>query len=118
MLRTVWWITPVIAVILICAAIVIPMGAWIIAKSRLPLWAKGIWKWPMGDNLSATVARQLGLGLLLVGSAGLLLVVVVLRMAFHDLGFWVAWVATALLLVLGLVVYARSVTLSNRKPTD
>jgi hypothetical protein len=104
-------------VILICAAISIPMGAWMIAQSRLPSWAKGFWKWPMGENLSATVARQLGVALLLVGAACLVLVVVVLRMPLHDLGFWIAWVATVLLLVVGLVIYARSVTLSQRKRT-
>lgn len=72
----------------------------------------------MGDNLSVVVARQLGVALLLVGAACLVLVVVVLRVRLHDLAFWVAWCATVLLLVVGLVVYARSVMLSNRKPND
>jgi len=93
------------------------MGAWMIAKSRLPSWARGFWKWPMGDNLSATVAKQLGLALLLVGAACLVLVDVVLRMPFHDLEFWITRIVTVLLLG-GLVVYARRVTLSKRKPTD
>jgi len=115
MLRIVWWSTPAIVVVLICAAISIPMGAWMIGKSRLPSWARGFWKWPMGDNLSATVARQLGVALLLVGAACLVLVDVVIRMPLHDLGFWIAWAATVLLLAAGLVVYARSVTLSKRK---
>jgi len=68
----------------------------------------------MGDNLSAAVARQLGVALLLISAACLVLVVVVLRVPLHDLGFWVAWAATVLFLALGLVVYIRSVVLSRR----
>ena len=72
----------------------------------------------MGDNLSVSVARQLGVALLLVGAACLVLVVVVLRVRLHDLAFWVAWVATVLLLIAGLAVYVRSVMLSTSKPND
>ena len=107
-----------IVVVLFCAAVAMPMGAWIYAKSRLPSWATGFWKWPMGDNLSVVVARQLGVALLLVGAACLVLVVVVLRVRLHDLAFWIAWTATVLLLGAGLAVYARSVMLSNGKPND
>jgi len=114
MLSVVWWSTPAIVLVLIIATISVPMGAWMIAKSRLPSWARGIWKWPMGDNLSAAVARQLGVALLLISAACLVLVVVVLRVPLHDLGFWVAWAATVLFLALGLVVYIRSVVLSRR----
>ena|SRR5579859_3125066 len=118
MLPVVWWSTPAIVLVLIIAAVSIPMGAWMIAKSMLPSWARGIWKWPMGDNLSVSVARQLGVALLLVSAACLVLVVVVLRVPLHDLGFWVAWAATVLFLALGLVVYVRSVVLSRRKQPD
>jgi hypothetical protein len=118
MLPIVWWSTPAIVLVLICAAIAIPMGAWMLAKSRLPSWAKGIWVWPMGDNLSVPVAKQLGWALLLVGAACLVLVLVVVRMTQHDMEFWVAWTATVILLVAGIVVYSRSVMLSHRKPSE
>ena len=118
MVRTVWWTTPAIVVVFICAGFAIPMGAWIFAKSRLPSWATGVWKWPMGDNLSVVVARQLGVALLLVGASCLVLVVVVLRVALHDVGFWIAWTATVVLLIAGLAFYTRSVILSNGKPSE
>jgi hypothetical protein len=118
MLRVVWWSTPAIVLVLACAAIAIPMGAWMLAKSRLPSWAKGIWVWPMGDNRSVAVAKQLGAALLLIGAACVVLVVVVLRVEQHDVEFWVAWTATVLLLVVGIAVYSRSVVLSHRKPRE
>ena len=40
----------------------IGFGAWLIAKSKLPAWLKGIWKRPLGDNLTPTVSRPVGLG--------------------------------------------------------
>lgn len=47
-------------VLVIFGALSLVIGVWIIAKSRLPAWMKGIWKWPMGENLTPTVARTLG----------------------------------------------------------
>jgi hypothetical protein len=44
-------------------------GVWYIAKGRLPAWMKGIWRWPMGDNLTHDVVRALGWASLLVAAA-------------------------------------------------
>jgi hypothetical protein len=44
-------------------------GIWLLAKSRLPRWMKGIWKWPLGENNPAAVANLLGWSSLLVGAA-------------------------------------------------
>ena len=44
-------------------------GIWLLVKLKVPRWAKGIWKWPLGDNLSPTVARLMGWSALLIGGA-------------------------------------------------
>ena|GEM_PF-2818723 len=47
----------------------IGQGIWLIAKSRLPSWMKGIWKWPLGEGSPAAVANLFGWSSLLVGAA-------------------------------------------------
>jgi hypothetical protein len=79
---------------------------------------RGFWKWPMGDNLSAAVVKQVGLAGILLGSASLTLVIVVVVLPLRDIRFWVAWTVTVLLLVVGLVVYVRGVALSYRKQPE
>lgn len=56
-------------VLLIAGLAMIGFGAWLIAKSKLPAWLKGIWKWPLGDNLTPTVARLLGWANVMAGAA-------------------------------------------------
>jgi hypothetical protein len=77
---------------------------------------RGIWKWPRGDNLSAGVVKQLGFAGILLGASSLTLVMVVLVLPLRDARFWFAWAVTVLLLVIGLVVYIRSVALSHKRP--
>jgi hypothetical protein len=45
---------------------------------------KGIWKWPLGDNLTRTVIRLQGWAFVLIGAAGLVASVVV----------WLAYMTT------------------------
>jgi hypothetical protein len=48
-----------IEVLLVAAGILlIGFGAWLIAKSRVPSWATGVWKWQLGDNLNLPGTRK------------------------------------------------------------
>ena len=42
------------------------LGAWLLTKSTFPIWMKGFWKWPLGDNPSRNVAQLMGWSSLLV----------------------------------------------------
>jgi FKBP-type peptidyl-prolyl cis-trans isomerase FkpA len=103
-------------VLVLGAASTIPFGAWVVAKSRLPSWMRGIWKWPLGDDLSPEVANLQGWAALLAGAGALMALVPLLRLP--DRGATSrAGVAVAVLFVLaGLVAYVRSIVLSFRAP--
>lgn len=57
-------------ILLILGAIfLVATGTWFFAKSRLPSWMTGIWRWPLGDNLTATVVHLMGWASVLVAAA-------------------------------------------------
>ena len=47
----------------------IGFGMWLLVKSALPGWVRGIWKWPLGDQAESQVARLMGWSAVLVGAA-------------------------------------------------
>jgi hypothetical protein len=98
----------------LCGASGIPFGAWVIAKSQLPSWVKGIWKWPLGDNLSPTVADLQGWASVLVGAASLVLLVPLLLLPRRDAASRVGVAVAVLFLLVGVAAYVRSVVLSYR----
>ena len=49
----------------------IPFGIWLLKASRLPAWMKGIWKWPLGNNVTPTVIHLQGWAFELAGAAAL-----------------------------------------------
>jgi hypothetical protein len=57
------------AILLVGSVLLVAQGIWLFAKSRLPSWMKGIWKWPLGDRYPAAVAHLLGWSAVLVGAA-------------------------------------------------
>jgi hypothetical protein len=57
--------------LLSAGAFLIGFGGWLLNKSRVPAWMKGIWKWPLGDDLTPTVARLLGWSNVLVGATSI-----------------------------------------------
>ena len=76
---------------------------------------KGAWKWPLGDNLSPTVANLQGWANALIGIASLLLLVLLLVFPLHRV-IGLAWlVVAAAFLVAGLIPYVRSVMISRGK---
>jgi FKBP-type peptidyl-prolyl cis-trans isomerase FkpA len=102
------------AVLVLCAASTIPFGAWVIAKSRLPSWMRGIWKWPLGENLSPEVVYWQGWAGVGVGAAALVTLIPLLNgpdgSAISRAGLALA----ILFLIVGVVAYVRSVVLSQR----
>jgi hypothetical protein len=92
-------------------------GAWLLRKSRVPSWVNGIWKWPLGDNLSPTVARLMGWSALLVGVACGPTAVMA---AVWDRSptTWVAAMASMFLAGAGLFPWVWSVSLSHSNPAD
>jgi FKBP-type peptidyl-prolyl cis-trans isomerase FkpA len=101
-------------VLVLCSASSIPFGAWVIAKSRLPSWMRGIWKWPLGDNLSAEVAELQGWAALLAGAAALLLLVPLLRLPDRDVTSRAGLAVAVLFLLVCIAAYVRSIVLSHR----
>lgn len=101
------------AVFLVLAgASTIPFGAWVIARSRLPSWMRGIWKWPLGDNLSPEVANLQGWAAVLAGAAALVALVPLVRLPARDVTSRAGLgVAVLFLLVCG-AAYVRSIVLS------
>ena len=90
----------------------IPVGVWLLRASRLPAWMTGIWKWPLGDNVTPTVLHLQGWAFELTGVAALVaaLVVVVPHRAvvFGGLiGMFLAGAAT--------FAWVWSVALSRRR---
>jgi hypothetical protein len=89
------------------------IGVWL-AKSRLRAWMKGIWKWPVGDNLTPTVARTLGWANILAAVARPPAIVLILWSRGSS-----AWLASTLAMFLaGAASFAGiwSVLVSRTKP--
>jgi hypothetical protein len=90
------------------------LGGWLIAKAGLPSWAKGFWKWPLGDNITPAIVRTMGWANVLAGlaclSAAVALIVV------WDRGGWIA--SLTAMFVAGAASFAgtSSVAMSRSKP--
>jgi len=108
------WRVAAAVVLVLAAAATIPFGAWVIAKSRLPSWMTGIWKWPLGENLSPEVVYWQGWAGVAVGAAALVTLIPLLNgpdgSAISRAGLALA----ILFLIVGVVAYVRSVVLSQR----
>ena len=110
--------------LLFCVALSIPFGVWAIANSRLPSWMKGVWKWPLGGDLSPTVARLYGWANVIVGLDSLVLavLVIVLPQVPDNVAQARPVIVAALSAIVGALgvgcyFYARSVLLSRGQPT-
>jgi hypothetical protein len=97
---------------LLMGLVLIPFGVWLLRNSRVPAWMTGIWKWPLGDNLTPTVARLQGWASVLVGAAGL--VASVLRLMPYLPALFGAMVAAGLVGA-GVFPLVWSVRLSRGK---
>ncbi len=120
-----WWRVPGMVLLFLCVASSIPFAVWTISKSRLPSWMKGIWKWPLGDNLSRTVARLQGWANLFIGAASLVLLLLLAALPpllnreageVRLVGGAVLLLVVVLLLV-GVVLYVGSMLQSYKRPT-
>jgi FKBP-type peptidyl-prolyl cis-trans isomerase FkpA len=94
----------------------IPFGVWVIAKSRLPSWMTGFWKWPLGENLSPEVAYWQGWAGVLVGAAALVTLVPLLNGPDWSAATRAGLALAVLFLLVGIVAYVRSIVLSHRAP--
>ncbi len=103
-------------VLVLCSATSIPFGAWVIAKSRLPSWMRGIWKWPLGNNLSPEVAGLQGWAAVLAGAAALLMLVPLLRLPERDVTSRAVLAVAVLFLLVCVAACVRSTVLSYRAP--
>jgi hypothetical protein len=111
-------------VLFLCVATSIPFAYWTISKSRLPSWMEGMWKWPLGNDLSPRVATLYGWANLFVGASSLALLVLVAALPASPNGYADQvrlMVGSALFLVIallavGVVLFVRSMRLSNREP--
>jgi hypothetical protein len=102
-------------VLVIAGIFAFSLGGWMIANGRLPSWAKGFWKWPLGENLTATVVRTTGWANVLAGFAcppAIALLIVWDRSA----GAWIA--AMTAMFLAGAASFAGiwSVVLSRIEP--
>jgi Na+(H+)/acetate symporter ActP len=105
----------VLEVILVLAAtFMVALGIWLVAKSRLPSWMTGIWKWPLGDNLSANVVQMMGWASVLVGAA-CMPTVVVLALWDQSPTTRLAEVSSMFLVGAGSFGFISSVVLSRSK---
>ncbi len=111
------WQSAGAAVLILSGAATIPFGAWVIAKSRLPHWMSGIWKWPLGDNLSPEVANLQGWASLLVGVAALVVLIPLLRLPVRDSLSRAGGAVAVLFLLVGIAAYVGSIVRSYRAPT-
>jgi hypothetical protein len=92
--------------------VLIGFGVWIIVKAKLPAWMKGIWKSPLGDYVTPTVARLMGWSSLFVG-IGCLPTVVVLALWDRSASTWLASEAAMFLVGLGSFPWVWGVWLSR-----
>ena len=92
----------------------VSFGAWLIARASLPPWVKGIWKWPLGSNLTTRVIHMQGWACILIGFSCWAASALHL-LAPRSVAAWSAVAVTVLLLASGLVLYVRSLLLSRGK---
>jgi hypothetical protein len=104
--------------LVLCGASGIPFGAWVIAKSRLPSWMKGIWKWPLGNNISSEVANLQGWASALVGAGSLVLLIPLLLLPRRDAVSRVGVAVAVLFVLVGVIAYVRSVVLSHQSSAE
>jgi len=104
-------------VLLIAGLAMIGFGAWLIAKSKVPAWLKGIWKWPMGDNLTPTVARLWGWANVLAGAA-CLPTLVLLVLWDRGPGTWIAGMLAMLFAGAASFASVWCLALSRMKPAQ
>jgi hypothetical protein len=115
----VWWLTPAIVAMGLCATTSIPVGVWILSTSRWPSWLRGALKWPLGDRLSPQVVRLQGWAYVLVGASSLVMMGLLLALPAlleHHAGRLIVLAVAAIGLVLvttGTVPYVRSVRISR-----
>ena len=112
------WRAVGVVLLVLCGASGIPFGAWVIAKSRLPSWMKGIWKWPLGNNISPEVANLQGWASALVGAGSLVLLIPLLLLPTRDAVSRVGLVVAVLFVLVGLVAYVRSIVVSYRSTAE
>jgi hypothetical protein len=107
-----------LGILLVLGAIfLLTTGAWFFAKSRLPSWMTGIWRWPLGDNLTATVVHSMGWASVLVGAA-CVPTVVVLVLWDRSTATHLAEVSSMFLAGAGTFGLIWSVVLSRSKPVS
>ncbi len=110
------WRVAAAVVLVVGGASTIPFGAWLIAKSRLPSWMRGFWKWPLGENLSPEVAYWQGWAGVVVGAAALVTLIPLLNGPDPSATSRAGLALAVLFLIVGVVAYVRSVVLSQRAP--
>src|SRR4029077_6616009 len=110
------WRVAAAVVLVLAAAAAIPFGAWLIANSRLPSWMRGIWKWPLGENLSPEVAYWQGWAGVVVGAAALVTLIPLLNGPDGSAVSRAGLALAILFLIVGVVASVRSVVLSHRPP--
>jgi hypothetical protein len=105
------------AVVLVLAgASMILFGGSVISKSLLPSWMRGVWKWPLGDNLSPEVVNLQGWTGVLVGGGALVALVPLLRLPDGGATSRAGVAVAVLFLLVGVMAYVRSIVLSYRAP--
>jgi Na+(H+)/acetate symporter ActP len=105
-------------ILLVVGAIfLLTTGAWFFAKSRLPSWMTGIWKWPLGDNLTGTVVHLVGWASVLVAAA-CVPTVVVLALWDRSTATYLAGMSSMFLAGAGSFGLIWSVVLSRSKPVS
>src|SRR5258706_11973876 len=109
--RTVMWRLIGAVLLVLCAVSTIPFGAWIIAKSRLPSWMKGIWKWPLGENLSPEVVYWQGWAAVVVCAAALVTLIPLLSGPDVTATSRAGLALVVLFLIVGVGAQVRSVVL-------
>lgn len=77
----------------------------------------GIWKWPLGENVSPEVAYWQGWAGVLVGAAALVTLIPLLNEPDWSATSRAGLALAVLFLLVGVVAYVRSIVLSRRGPT-
>jgi uncharacterized membrane protein SpoIIM required for sporulation len=104
----------VVQILLVFACLfAVGQGIWFFANSRLPSWMRGIWKWPLGDNHPASVARLIGWASVLAGGA-VIPTLVVLGLWDQSTATGIAEISSMFLAGAASFAMAWSVFLSRR----
>ena len=105
-------------ILLILGAIFLAVtGGWFFAKSRVPSWMTGIWRWPLGNNLTSTVVHLMGWASVLVAAA-CLPTVVVLVLGDRSTATHLAELSSMFLAGAGSFGFIWAVVLSRSKPVS